>query len=69
MGDINFSELKNGDGWITFCVCDQIFTFVSIDEVEEAARESFEPGLLGRSKRDKDAQALVVVHVSDNRET
>jgi len=64
-GDFGTITLTNGLGWAATCYHNDILTFVGMDEVEQDAG-GLRAGLLGRSKRAKDAKDLRVVHVENN---
>ena len=65
-GDFATINLENGSGWVVTCHHDDILTYVDSDDVDEGASELV-VGLLGRSKRDQDAETLRVIHIEDKR--
>jgi hypothetical protein len=65
-GDFSVSELVAAPGWVVTSHHKDILTYVSREEVGDGASEVF-IGLLGRSRRDQDAQELEVIHVEDRR--
>lgn len=58
--------LPDHPGWIVTCHHPDLLTYVAPEEVGKAASER-EVGLFGRSKRERDAAELEVVHVEDCR--
>jgi len=67
-GDFTVLELKGDDGWVVLSHRKELLTHVSKSEVETDEDINVSVGLYGRSKRHKDSQDRVVVHVSDNRD-
>ena len=65
-GDFSTIALEDGVGWVVTSHHNDILTFVSPDEVGDDPSD-LSVGLLGRSKRDQDADALSVIHVEDKR--
>jgi hypothetical protein len=64
-GDFGVITLDDDRGWVVTCHHNDILTFVGPDEAGIDA-EDVAVGLLGRSKREQDAEELRVVHVEDN---
>lgn len=65
-GDFGTIELENGLGWVVTSHHNDILTLLGTDEVRGDASDLV-IGLLGRSKRDQDAEELQVLHVEDKR--
>ena len=61
-GDFSTIVLPDDKGWIVTCHHNDILTYVAPDEVDEDT-EDFVIGILGRSKRDLDAEQLEIVHI------
>jgi hypothetical protein len=66
-GDFNAIPLEAAPGWVVTSHHNDILTYVGSDEVGEDA-EDLRVGLLGRSRRDQDAQDLHVIRVEDKRD-
>src|SRR4051794_7789253 len=66
-GGFNVIELPDGLGGVVTGHHDDILTFVGPDEVSPDDVNDLVVGLLGRSKRHRDAEGLVVIHVEDRR--
>jgi hypothetical protein len=64
-GDFNTITLPHQRGWVVTCHHSDILTYVGPDEVE-GEPNALIVGLIGRSKRDQDAQQLQVIHVEDH---
>ena len=65
-GDFGVIELPAG-GWVVTGHHPDILTHVSPTEVGPDETSDLSVGLLGRSKRDRDAEELRVIHVEDSR--
>jgi hypothetical protein len=65
-GDFDVIRLENGMGFVVTCHHRDGRTFVGTDEVSPEAAEVM-IGLLGRSKRARDAEELSILHVEDGR--
>lgn len=65
--DFNVINLAPAPGWIVTCHHQDILTYVSPDEMMGAEPNDLMVGLLGRSKRDRDAQELKIIHIDDRR--
>lgn len=63
--DFNVINLAPAPGWIVTCHHQDILTYVSPDEMMGAEPNDLMVGLLGRSKRDRDAQELEIIHIED----
>jgi len=66
-GDFDVIELPDGLGWVVTGHHDDILTLVGPDEISPDDVNDLVVGLLGRSKRHRDAEGLVVMHVEDRR--
>jgi hypothetical protein len=66
-GDFATITLDDGRGWVVTCHHTDILTYVAADEVGADRASDPVVGLLGRSKRGRDAEELRVVHVEDRR--
>jgi hypothetical protein len=66
-GDFSTIELEDGRGWVVTCHHNDILTYVGPDEVGPEHANDLVVGLLGRSRRGKDAEELKVIHVEDRR--
>jgi hypothetical protein len=66
-GDFSTIELPDGIGWVVVGHHDDILTLVEPIEIEGEPNDLV-VGLFGRSKRDKDAEDLQIIHVEDNRD-
>lgn len=66
-GDFSVIALANAPGWVVTCHHKDILTYVDPDEVESRETSDLVIGLLGRSKRDRDAEDLEILHVEDKR--
>ncbi len=64
-GDFDTIELADAPGWVVTCHPDDILTYVGPDEIDSP--DDLVVGLLGRSKRNRDAGRLRVRHVEDRR--
>src|SRR5262245_30157325 len=58
LGDFGTIKLINDPGWAVTCHHPDILTYVSPDEIGPGPGSDFGIGLLGRSKRDRDAKEL-----------
>ncbi|MDM8551365.1 hypothetical protein QUF72_14870 [Desulfobacterales bacterium HSG2] len=67
-GDFSVIRLSEYPGWVVNCHHPDILTYVSPDEISEDA-EDIVIGLIGRKKRDQDAERLEVIHVEDRRKS
>lgn len=65
-GDFNVIKLPDHAGYLVTSHHPDILTYVSPDEADEETPEML-VGLIGRAKRDQDAQELKVVHMEDAR--
>lgn len=65
--DFNVIDLAPVPGWIVTCHHQDILTYVSPEELMGAAPNDLLVGLLGRSKRDRDAQELKIIHIENRR--
>src|SRR3954452_15023292 len=66
-GDFNIFEADHYPGWLVTCHHPGIVTYVGADEFTESSPPDIMIGLLGRSKRDQDADELEIAHVEDKR--
>jgi hypothetical protein len=66
-GDFSVSSLEGEAGWLVFFDYEWMITLVLPEEVGEGAQE-FNVGFLGRSKRQMDWEAPVVLHVQQAQE-
>ena len=66
-GDFNVIHLDAHPGWVVTCHHPDILTYVSPEELPGDGGNDLAIGLYGRSKRDRDASELEVVHVEDKR--
>jgi hypothetical protein len=70
-GDFGTIKLEDGRGWVVTSHHNDILTFVGPSEVVlreiDPDDEAVAVGLLGRSKRGRDAEQLRVLYVEDNR--
>jgi hypothetical protein len=67
-GDFGTVELDNGAGWVVTCHHNDVLTYVGPDEVGPGSADDLAAvGLLGRSKRGRDAEELRALHVEDRR--
>lgn len=64
-GDFNVITLTDAAGWVATSHHNDILTYVSPEEIGDEEPALVTIGLLGRSKRDEDAQSLEVVHIED----
>ena len=67
-GDFTVRRLTDGGGWVVMCHHPDILTYISLDEVMLPETPEMIIGLLGRSKRHADSEALEILHVEDRRE-
>ncbi len=65
-GDFSTITLDNETGWLVTSHHNEILTYVSPEEVGDDPSD-LSVGLLGRSKRGKDADSSTVIHVEDKR--
>lgn len=65
--DFDVIDLAPVPGWLVTCHHQDILTYVSPGEMMSGEPNDLMVGLLGRSKRDRDAQALEIVHIEDKR--
>ena len=66
-GDFSTITLDDGLDWVVTSHHNDIFTCVTSEEIGPVGATDLVVGLLGRSKRDQDAQELEVLHVEDKR--
>jgi hypothetical protein len=66
-GDFAVRRLAEDGGWVVTCHHPDILTYVSLDEVMLPETPEMIVGLLGRSKRQADAEALEILHIEDRR--
>src|SRR3954447_24457744 len=66
-GDFNIFEADHYPGWLVTCHHPGIVTYVGADEFTESSPPDIMIGLLGRSKRDQDADELEISHIEDKR--
>lgn len=64
-GDFNVITASQTPGWLVTCHHTNILTYVSPDEVESPTTSDWIIGLIGRSKRDQDAQELEILHIEN----
>jgi len=62
-GDFGTLQLQDGRGWMVTCDWENVFTFLSPDELENAGKSPLIIGFIGRSKRHLDATEAHAVHV------
>ena len=65
-GDFSTINLDTHEGWVVTSHHNDILTYVSPDEAGDDPSD-LSVGLLGRSMRAQDADALTVIHVGDKR--
>lgn len=65
-GDFSTITLEDGSGWVVTSHHHDILTYVAPEEAGDNPNE-ISVGLLGRSKRNQDAETLVVIHTEDKR--
>ena len=65
-GDFTTITLENEAEWVVTCHHNDILTYVGPAEAGDDPSD-LSVGLLGRSKREQDAESLVVIHVEDKR--
>ena len=65
-GDFSTIALENDAGWVVTCHHNDILTYVLPEELDDSP-EDLLVGLHGRSKRDRDAESLTVIHIEDKR--
>lgn len=65
--DFNVIHLADAPGWVVTCHHKDILTYVGPDEFPSPEPSEVVVGLLGRAKRDRDAQELEIVHLEDKR--
>src|SRR4030095_11390199 len=68
-GDFSTITLQDYPGWVVTCHHNDILTYVGPGELTEDGSDDIAIGLFGRSKRDRDASELEVIHVEDRRNT
>ena len=66
-GDFSVITLDDGAGWVVTSHHNDILTYVGHEESGDDPSD-LAIGLLGRSMRDQDAEALTVIHVEDKRQ-
>jgi hypothetical protein len=66
-GDFATIALVNAPGWVVTSHHDDILTYVGPDEVGQSDANDVVIGLIGRAKRDQDAQGLDIIHLEDKR--
>jgi len=65
-GDFSVIRLSEYPGWVVTCHHPDILTYVSPDDISEDAEDNdVVIGLIGRKKRDQDAEGLEVIYVED----
>src|SRR5262249_37512259 len=62
-GDFWLMRHPEYGGWVVFCHHPDILSYVSPDELTELEPPHARIGLLGRSKRDRDAREPEIIHV------
>ena len=65
-GDFSTITLENKTGWVVTSHHNEILTYVGLEESGDNPSD-LSVGLLGRSKRNQDAESLTVIHVEDKR--
>lgn len=65
-GDFSTITLENEAGWVVTSHHNDTLTYVDPEESGDDPSD-LSVGLLGRSKRDQDAESLTVIHVEDKR--
>ena len=65
--DFNVLPLSDYPGWVVTCHHPDILVYLSPDDMVTEDTPEMMIGLIGRSRRDLDAQELNVVHVEDGR--
>jgi hypothetical protein len=65
-GDFSTLTLKDDLGWVVTCHHDDILTYVAPNELSADQSDDIAIGLFGRSKRDRDATELEIIHVEDS---
>ncbi len=66
-GDFSSITLADHPGWVVTGHHPDMLTYVSPDEFGDTEPSEVAVGLLGRSKRNQDAEDLQVLHVEDKR--
>jgi hypothetical protein len=66
-GDFSVITPKNFAGWVVGCHHPNILTYVAANEMEGKQISDVKVGLLGRSKRHRDAEEMRIIHIEDNR--
>jgi hypothetical protein len=66
-GDFSVVTLSSHPGWVVTCHHNDVLTYVAPEEVGEAPSDLV-VGLLGRAKRNQDAEELHIIHVEDRRD-
>jgi hypothetical protein len=66
-GDFSVIKLEDDPGWVVTGHHPDMLNYVSPEEVGEAPSD-VSVGLLGRSKRARDASELQIIHVEDRRQ-
>jgi len=66
--DFDIIYLASTPGWVVTCHHKDILTYVGPNEMMSPEPNDILIGLLGRSKRDRDAQELKIIHVEDRRD-
>ena len=65
-GDFSTITLEIKTGWVVNSHHNEILTYVGLEESGDNPSD-LSVGLLGRSKRNQDAESLTVIHVEDKR--
>ncbi len=66
-GDFGTIDLDNAPGWVVTSHHNDILTYVGPEEVGAESLSDLVVGLIGRGKRDQDAQQLEIIYVEDKR--
>ena len=65
--DFSVAELENGHGWVITCAHPDILNFIARNDAGPETGDAV-IGMVGRSKRQQDAQEPRVIHVEDRRQ-
>ncbi|MEN8215562.1 MAG: hypothetical protein ABFS56_04150 [Pseudomonadota bacterium] len=65
-GDFSTITLEDDSGWVVTSHHNDILTYVAPEEGGDEPTD-LSVGLLGRSKRNQDAESLAVIHIEDKR--
>jgi hypothetical protein len=63
-GDFSTTTLYNNAGWTISSHCYGMYTYVSPKEFQSEKPDDLKAGLYGRSKRNKDGENPIVIHIN-----